>query len=192
MTNQEVDAEEQQDNKTLDQSPGCLAFVIGGLSFIPLVGVIFGIISIIWGFAVKSTKLKIIGSAGIAVTVILYSSLGYFGSVQEGGVYDELRQKLATTQLNGAIQAIEFYKVQKGVYPKSLEELKESLPENSMVFLFDPTQIDAKEGAYYFYDLLDADHYHIRALGRDGILNTEDDVLPPKIDNIGLVVEYTK
>ncbi|MFT7111313.1 MAG: hypothetical protein ACI843_002995, partial [Psychrobacter glaciei] len=32
MTNQEVDAKEQQDNKTLDQSPGCLAFVIGGLS----------------------------------------------------------------------------------------------------------------------------------------------------------------
>ena len=191
MSNEELVVENQQDNKTLDQSPGCLAFVIGGLSFIPLVGVIFGIISIIWGFAVKSTKLKIIGSAGIAFTVILYSSIGYFGS-QEGGVYDELRQKMAVTQLNSAIQAIEFYKVQKGFYPKSLKELKESLPENSMVFLFDPTQIDAKEGVYYFYDLLDEENYHIRALGRDGVLNTEDDVLPPKIENIGLVVEYTK
>lgn len=173
-------------------SPGCLAFVIGGLSFIPLIGIIFGTASIIWGFSVKNTKLKIVGSLGIAFTVILYSSLGYFGLVQEDGVYDELRQEMANTQLNSVIQAIEFYKIQNAVYPDSLKTLQESLPENSMVFLSDPTQINAEEGAYYFYDLISEQQYHIRALGRDGVLNTDDDVLPTPMENIGLTVDYTK
>ena len=175
-----------------DNSPGCLGFVIGGLSFIPLVGVIFGIIAIVWGYSVKNTTLKVVGSLGIAFTIILYSSLGYFGFVQEDGVYDELRQEMAKSQMNSAIQAIEFYKVQNGIYPDSLNTLQESLPENSFVFLIDPTQVDASEGAYYFYELLNEQKYHIRALGRDGVFNTEDDVLPVPMDNIGLVVDYKK
>jgi hypothetical protein len=173
-------------------SPGCLGFVIGGLSFIPLIGVFFGIIAIVWGFSVKSIKLKIVGSLGIAFTIVLYSSLGYFGFVQEDGIYDELRQGMARTQINSAIQAIEFYKIQTGAYPDSLKTLQESLPKNSMVFLFDPTQIDTREGAYYFYDLISEQKYHIRALGRDGVLNTEDDVLPTPMKNTGLTVDYTK
>lgn len=175
-----------------DKSPGCLGFVIGGLSFIPLIGVIFGLIAIVWGFAVKNTALKVVGSLGIAFTIVLYSSLGYFGFVQEDGIYDELRQEMAKSQLKSAIQSIEFYKVQNGSYPESLKALQESIPENSFVFLFDPTQIDATEGAYYFYELLGDSKYHIRALGRDGAFNTEDDVLPDPIDNIGLVVDYSR
>jgi len=171
-------------------SPGCLAFAIGGLSFIPLVGVLFGIISIIWGFAAKNRNLKIAGSLGIAFTIGIYSSLGYFGTVQEGGVYDELRGKLAKSQLTSAIQAIEFYKVQNGNYPETLIALQDSLPENSMVFLFDATQIDAGEAKHYFYKRINEQQYHIRSLGRDGILNTDDDVLPDPIENIGLVLEY--
>ncbi|RUO38637.1 hypothetical protein CWE13_03045 [Aliidiomarina shirensis] len=168
---------------------GCLGYVIGGMSFIPLIGVLFGIIAIIWGFAIKHTKLKIVGVCGIGFTVILYSALGYFGFVQEGGIYDELRGEFAKTQLNSAVQAIEFYKVQNGHYPESLEILQKSLPENSMVFLLDAAQVNTG-GKLYYYELIDEGSYHIRSYGRDGVINTADDILPSPIKNVGLVADY--
>jgi len=178
--------ENKQENK---KEAGCLGYVIGGISFIPLIGVLFGIIAIVWGFTIKHTKLKIVGACGIAFTVILYSALGYFGFVQEGGVYDDLRGELTKTQLTSAVQAIEFYKAQNGRYPESLEVLQKSLPENSMVFLRDAAQINT-EGNLYYYKLIDESSYHIRSYGRDGVINTADDILPSPIENVGLVADY--
>ncbi|KAB0300125.1 hypothetical protein F2Z80_23755 [Vibrio fortis] len=168
---------------------GCLGYVIGGMSFIPLIGVLFGIIAIVWGFAIKHTKLKIVGACGIAFTVIIYGSLGYLGFVQEDGVYDELRGELTKTQLTSAVQAIEFYRVQNGQYPESLEVLQQSWPENSMVFLHDAAQVTLESNLYY-YKLIDENSYHIRSYGRDGVLNTSDDILPLPIANVGLVADY--
>ncbi|CCN72902.1 conserved hypothetical protein [Vibrio nigripulchritudo SFn118] len=178
--------ENKQESK---KEAGCLGYVIGGMSFIPLIGVLFGIIAILWGFAIKHTKLKIIGACGIAFTVILYSALGYFSFVQEGGVYDDLRGELTKTQLTSAVQAIEFYKVQNERYPESLEVLQKSLPENSMVFLHDAAQVNT-QGKLYYYKLIDESSYHIRSYGRDGVLNTLDDILPSPIENVGLIVDY--
>ncbi len=173
-----------------DKPLGCLAYVIGGMSFIPLIGVLFGIITIIWGFVAKNTKLKLVGSAGILLTVVLYGTIGYMGFVQEDGVYDELRVTMAKTQLTSAVQAIELYKVQNGEYPDSLQTLQKSLPENSMVFLFDTAQVSLDEMKYYYYKVINKNSYHIRSYGRDGIINTQDDVLPSAIENIGLDVNY--
>ena len=169
---------------------GCLAYVVGGMSFIPLIGVLFGIITIIWGFIVKNTKLKLLGFAGIMSTIILYGVLGYMGFVQEDGVYDELRVSMAKAQLTGAVQAIELYRVQNGEYPDSLQTLQKSLPENSVVFLYDTTQVSLDETKYYYYKVINENAYHIRSYGRDGIINTQDDVLPAAIENVGLDVNY--
>lgn len=169
---------------------GCLAYVIGGMSFIPLIGVLFGIITIIWGFIAKNTKLKLVGFAGIMSTIILYGALGYMGFVQEDGVYDELRSTLTKTQLTSAVQSIEFYKVQNGAYPDSLQTLQKSLPENSVVFLFDTAQVSLDEMKYYYYKVINDHSYHIRSYGRDGLINTQDDVLPAAIENVGLDINY--
>lgn len=169
---------------------GCLAYTIGGMSFIPLIGVLFGIITIVWGFVAKNTKLKLVGLAGILLTVVLYGTIGYMGFVQEDGVYDELRVTMAKTQLTSAVQAIELYNVQNGEYPDSLQTLQKSLPENSVVFLFDSAQVSLDEMKYYYYKVINDHSYHIRSYGRDGIINTQDDVLPSTIENIGLDVNY--
>jgi hypothetical protein len=172
-------------------------FVIGGLSFIPVIGVIFGLIAISWGLVTKKAggkKLALIGGGGIFVTVILYSTLFYFGMVQRGGIYDDLRVKLSETTIVSLVQAIEFYKTQNGKYPDSLEVLQKSQPENSMVMVFDPT--DVKIGGqprYFFYELIDSDHYYLLGVGPDGKPFTPDDILP-KIDlgadgNVGLMIK---
>jgi len=152
------------------------------MSFIPLIGVLFGLVAIVWGLVTKKTggkKLALIGGGGIAFTVVLYSSLFYFGFVQRGGVYDDLRAQLSKSTITSLVQAIEFYKTQNGHYPDSLETLRESLPENSMVFVFDPTNVQmGGEPRYYHYELKDPSHYYLLGVGPDEKPYTSDDVLP--------------
>ena len=179
---------------------GTFPFVVGGMSFIPLIGVLFGVVAIIWGLVTKKSggkKLALIGGGGIVFTIVLYSALFYFGFAQRGGVYDDLRKKLSETTITSLVQAIEFYKTQNGKYPESLEVLQKSLPENSMVFVFDPT--DVKMGGqprYYHYELIDGEHYYLLGVGPDGQPFTADDVLPkievgPK-SKVGLVIKGVK
>lgn len=172
-------------------------FVIGGLSFIPLIGVLFGVIAIIWGLVTKKTggkKLALIGGGGIVFTVILYSALFYFGMVQRGGIYDDLRVKLSESTIVSLVQAIEFYKNQNGKYPESLEVLQKSQPENSMVIVFDPTNVKlGGQPAFYHYEIIDGDHYYLLGVGPDGKPFTPDDIVP-KIDlgaqsTVGLVIK---
>jgi len=161
---------------------GGFPYVIGGLSFIPLLGIPFGIAALIWGITTKKIggkKLALLGGAGILVTLILYGSLFYFGFAKRGGVYDELRTQLARSSLNTLVQAVEFYKVQHGSYPESLKALQESLPKDSMVFVNDPT--DVKLGGkprYFYYERVGTDHYYLRSVGPDGLPFTSDDILP--------------
>ncbi len=174
-----------------------IAFVIGGLSFIPLVGVPFGIAAIVWGISTKKSggkKLALIGSLGILVTGALYGGLFYFGFVKRGGIYDDLRAQLAQSTLNSVVQAVEFYRVQHGSYPESLKVLQESLPKDSTVFVFDPS--DVRFGGtprYFYYERVGADHYYLRGVGRDGVPFTADDILPQVQltpgSKVGLLVE---
>jgi len=176
-----------ENKQEVRKEAGCLAYTIGGMSFIPIptTGVLFGIITIIWGFAIKHTKLKIVGGCGIAFSIIFYNALGYYDFVQ----YAEIRNKEAKAQLTDAVQAIESYKVQNGHYPATLEILQRSLPANSLVFLHDATQVST-QGKLYYYKVIDDNSYHIRSYGRDGIINTADDVLPDAIDNVGFAPDY--
>lgn len=172
-------------------------FVIGGLSFIPLIGVLFGIAAIVWGLVTRKAggrKLALLGASGIAFSVVLYGGLFYFGFVQQGGVYDKLRQQLAQTTLNQLVQSIEFYKVGHGSYPASLEALQATLPKNSLAIITDPTHVKLGEKPRnFFYERVGEDHYYLRAVGADGIPFTADDIVP-QIDasasgRIGLLLE---
>ncbi len=175
---------------------GTFPYVIGGVSFIPGIGIIFGIIAITWGLVTKKLggkKLAIIGACGIGFSVILYSSLFYFGFVQRGGVYDDLRSQLSKNTITSLVQAIEFYKTQNGNYPDSLETLRKSLPENSMVFVHDPTDVQmGGEPRYYHYELKDQSHYYLLGVGADQKPYTSDDILPTievkPNSNIGFIV----
>jgi len=162
---------------------GAFPFVIGGLSFIPLIGVLFGVAAIVWGLCtsrVGARKLIVLGGAGISFTVLLYGGLFYFGFVQRGGVYDELRTKLAQTTLNSLVQAVEFYRVQNGSYPDSLDQLRASLPMGSPVLVIDPSDIRIGDMPRpFFYQRVAADQYYPRSIGQDGKPLTADDILPP-------------
>jgi hypothetical protein len=71
------------DGKDEGKPLGYLAYVVGGMSFFPLLGVAFGLIAIVWGLAARrrgGAKLAIVGAAGIAFTFIIYGALFYSAS----------------------------------------------------------------------------------------------------------------
>ena len=179
---------------------GAFPFVLAGASYIPLIGVIFGIVAIVWGLCTKRSggkKLALIGAGGISFTVILYGSLIYFGFVQRGGIYDELRSELAQNSLNALIPNIEFYRISYGHYPDSLVELEKSFPKGSAVSvtMIDPRSISLKGGSpYFFYKKVDADHYYLRGVAPDGQPFSQGALVPqvPQSPNIGLLTDVPK
>lgn len=157
-----------------DKKLGVFPFVLGGMSFIPLIGLVFGLITVVWGLLTKRTggkKLALIGAGGISFTIVLYGSLFYFGFVQRGGLYDSLRDKMAQNNLNSLVPVVEFYKLSHGEYPETLAVLKDSLPKGSIdsIFVFDPRALKFSEAdRYFYYRKVDADHYYLRGVAADG------------------------
>jgi hypothetical protein len=163
-----------------DRRLGALPFVIGGLSFIPLFGVLFGAIAVGWGIITKrigGRKLALTGVAGVAFNVFLYGGLFYFGFVKRGGLYDHLRAQLAQTQLNALVPQIELYKLQRGEYPASLEQLRNSMPKQSVISVNDPTDVKLHtKSRLFYYQRVGSDHYYLRSVGPDSIPFTADDI----------------
>ena len=168
--------------ETEKEKLGVLPFVVGGLSFIPGIGIFFGIAVIVWGLVTKKLggkKLAVVGACGIAFSVALYSALFYFAFEKRGGVYDDLRAKMAVSMLDALVPVIELYKTEHGAYPESLDELLKSLPQNSLVMIYDPTDVSlSKSGRRFYYAKADGGHYYLLALGPDGKPFTADDIRP--------------
>jgi hypothetical protein len=163
-----------------DHKLGAFPYVIGGLSYIPLIGVVFGIIAIVWGALTKrkgGKTLALVGAGGIGFTILVYGSLGYF-SIQRGGVFEKLRGQLAQAQLNQVVQSVEFYKIAHGTYPASLEELQKNNP-NTLTSIYDPMQKKSSgQSKYFYYERVGNDHYYLRGVGMDGQPFTADDIIP--------------
>lgn len=161
---------------------GVFPYIVASLSFVPLIGVLFGIIAITWGLVTQRTggkKLVWIGGGGITFTAGLYFVLFYVGFVQRGGVNDELRVRLTETTLTPVVHAIEYYKVEHGEYPASLEEIMNSQRQGVLVMTIDPMDSsESKKQRLFYYERIGRDHYYLRSVGPDGVPFTSDDVVP--------------
>ena len=167
-----------------------LGYVLGGLSFVPLVGVPFGVVAIILGITRRTWSVVKMGAGGIAFTFIIYSSLFYVGVFHRGGISDSLRADTAVKMMNTLVKEIEFYKLQQGYYPQSTSKLS---PGDSYTVstMFDPTCLERKSGQYFYYELdPSGKFYYLRSVGADGVPFTSDDLLPSlspeELKNTGL------
>jgi hypothetical protein len=158
-----------------------LPYAIGGASFIPLVGVAFGLIAIIWGIARRAWQLIVLGACGILFTVVIYGALFYFGFFHRGGIFDELRSQLAVNMLNDCVKEIEFYKIQHDHYPASLGDVDPKDTKAQFPKCIDPTIMDLnpKRDRHFFYQLdPSGSFYYLRSVGPDGVPFTPDDIVP--------------
>ena len=114
---------------------------------------------------------------------LAYGSLFYFGFYVRGGIFDELRARLAETQLTSLVREVEYYKAQHGTYPTSLRDLPQADPKGAGPFVFthDPTSqtLGSVDGRLFFYELAaDGQRYYLRSVGPDGQAFTADDIVP--------------
>jgi hypothetical protein len=189
-------------NKTInnmkkDEEIGCLPFLFGGFSFIPLLGVVFGIITIVLGVIYlkqRGWRLIVLGLSGILFTVVLYGSLYYFGFVHRGGVFDEHKTQLVELNLNQIIQSVEYFKIQNDRYPHSLSELDSS--SNTPLVIIDLLSDELEDSREYYYEVIEeGKKYYLFSSGFDRIPFTDDDILPDlteeEIKRIGYKVRPT-
>jgi hypothetical protein len=167
-------------NQNISKPP----YWLGLLGLIPLIGFFVGIGLLLYGIIkYKSKKLIIIGIACMIYTIIVYLTIFYVGFKSK--VFSEMWKEHAQMQLNTLVKHIEYYKLENGTYPDSLQQLES---KDEFIFLTDPTQ---SMGTYYNYKNL-GDKYLLFSSGTDRIPNTEDDIFPevsPNNKNIGWIKE---
>jgi hypothetical protein len=161
---------------------GVFAFMIGGLSFLPVVGVVFALIAIAWGTFTRKAggrTLAQIATAGATFAAATTVAVYYVALVQRGDVYDRLRVTVAQARLNAMVAEIELYKAEYGEYPASLEEMHQGMREGVDVSEHDPTDLKPRmlQRPFYYVRVGPA-HYILRSVGFDGLPFTGEDVVP--------------
>lgn len=147
----------------------------GWFGLIPLVGAFFGLWLVIEGaFKYRDRKMILIGMTAIMFTVIIYSSLFYYGEYSIAG--REARIPISQEFLNTTMKDIEFYKTQRGYYPDSLEELLFVSKSN---YFYDPLadgNNGPNRGNFYYRKI--GNGYTLFSFGVDRKANTPDDLYP--------------
>ncbi len=174
--------------ETKKQAPITL-IIFSALIFIPMIGVVFGIISIIIGL-VNFTRFKllfILGASGIGFTILIYGSLYLFEhGMEKNGKIDEMKAQTTEMFLNNLSNELQNYKCKYGNYPDSLGVIlrlnsliviNDMFNKNNAKSKFDKGLSNRKSSCNYFYKL-NKDSFILFSVGKDGKPFTKDDILP--------------
>jgi type II secretion system (T2SS) protein G len=151
------------------QARSRIGYVFGGLAFIPLIGVIFGIVAIVIGAVKADKKPVLLGAGGIVFTVLLYGGLFYYGFVAKTGIYADMKIKLAAQVMANEAGQIALYKLRHGRLPRTLAELPTG-PDTPFM------RTDAWSNAFA-YKPNDDGTFELRSAGPDGTYDTADDIV---------------
>ena len=149
-------------------------YLLGLLCLVPLVGAFVGVGLLLAGIIKYKDKLLIgIGVFGILFTVGIYSFLFYY--MKHGELSKKGFAEISQIELNSLLKNIEFYKLQHGHYPDSLQQL---LDADKFAPINDAIQaVQERQNPYYNYQKID-DKYLLFSSGQDGIPKTPDDLIP--------------
>ena len=141
-----------------------LLIIFAALSFIPLIGVLFGIISIIISlYDFKRLKLiSILGISGISLTIILYFGIVLF---TKSNIWNEGKKRITESALNNIILELDIYKCKYNKYPDSLEELKR-VNNKLIINEIYPSIINKHRKKFYYKS--NCDTFELFSVGKDG------------------------
>ena len=122
---------------TASKPKSVAGWVFGGLSFIPLFGVLFGIVAIVIGVFRRTRGQVYLGIAGILFSVVLYSGIFYFGFIAKTGPFAALKVREVPQLIKTDAGQIALYKGQHGKLPDALSDLGKP-SEKNLFFVTDP------------------------------------------------------
>lgn len=149
-------------------------YLVAILCLIPVIGFFAGIVVFILGIIHYKDKVFVImGAIGMLITIAMYGSIIYFA--QTSSTVNDGFSDITQTQLNDLVKSIEFYKLQNGLYPDSLQQIE---TKNSFISIDDPLQtFKEKKIVRYQYQRM-GNKYLLFSVGKDGKSNTSDDIYP--------------
>ena len=171
------------------QKLGPTPYIIGALSFLPGIGVMLGIIAIIWGLETKKKGGKIVASLGIAGNLLTLLTIVALSQIGKEESRKETIRVITAAKLEDLIGILEEVKLNDGKYPMSLQDLVTENPSISLEDIEDNTQFRyGEKPKFFYYENLSPDHYYLLGVGDDGIPFTEDDMIPKKSFNQGRII----
>jgi len=159
-------------------------YLLGILCIIPIFGAFVGLGLLIYGiFVYKEKWLTLIGAGGIALSFLIFSLMKPDSKTMQRGLAD-----VDTIQLNSLVKEIEFYKIQNGAYPDSLQQLD---IKNSFTNTSDALLNGKKNNLFNYHKI--GKKYTLFSSGIDQTPNTSDDIYP-SIDTTrtGLIIPMVK
>jgi hypothetical protein len=167
-------------------------YLLGLLGLIPIVGGCVGVGLLLYGLIrYKDKWLSIIGAVSILITIVYHFAFLYQNeySLKHKKIIEHISQK----DLNQLVKDVEFFKLQYGKYPDSLDEM---LTKQYGVIVTDIIQILQKRSNIDFYYQKVGEKYMLFSLGEDGLPNTKDDIYPKMAisdsTKIGLILPNNK
>lgn len=92
--------------------------------------------------------------------------------------YDESYVKSAQTNINILARSIERYKKEHGEYPANLSQLSFG-KDFDFDFSYRINYGDGKVfGSPFYYEKIDSNHFLLVGVGKDGLIKTQDDLIP--------------
>lgn len=147
----------------------------GFLGLLPNFGVIAGLVLLYQGIVrLKSRLLIMIGLADILFTIVFWVAMRHW--VFNGPVFTRLDKQMSQGMLNTVFKSVEFYKLQHGHYPDSLQQVEDI---KGYVWITDPLSHKgtSPQGGNFYYQKT-GDRYWLFSVGEDGQPFTADDMYP--------------
>lgn len=92
--------------------------------------------------------------------------------------YDSTWLSNAQESINIADRAIENFKLKYGTYPNNLSDLKQIFFDNHDRSYRIKQSDGQTNGVPFFYEKVDSSKFYLAGVGKDGIIKTDDDLLP--------------
>ena len=150
-------------------------YLLGLLCLIPMIGFFVGLALLILGIAhFKDRVFIIMGAIGMLITIGIYASLFHF--MMNTDVFRPALAQAAQTELNELVKSVEFYKLQNGAYPDSLQQID---TKDSFAVIDDPlSSKKLTDNQQPFHYSKKGRKYVLFSVGEDGKPNTDDDIYP--------------
>lgn len=151
-------------------------YLLALLCFIPFIGIVIGIWLTIIGLNKFKNKLLIsLGIIGILVSayfsyIIRDSYINGKNKMEQ--MQMDFKSDYATMCLNSLMKEIEFFKLQYGAYPDSLQQISTNDAKSSIYDSF----ANSSDSLYYYKK--ESNNYYLLSVGPDGKPKTSDDIHP--------------
>ena len=164
------------------ETPGWSAYALALSSFLPVLGIAGGAVSILYGLSKRKKggmKVAIIGFAGLIFTLLGGVSDFYVKMKRQAGVFDTQPVQKTKKRLNGLVRGLERYHEQNDRYPESLILIQEQ--SDTAVSILDPMDLrqpDENPRQLVYEQDPSGRSYRLYSAGADGVPGTQDDIFP--------------